>query len=96
MVNFYAWKLPRFINITQETVINFSVGFFEGVIITNITSSGSNSALVETVSEETKELIQQKTKKVLVVAAGGAISKAAPTLAKIALTVSGATPNLLI
>jgi hypothetical protein len=84
-------NFKKFVNITSETVIDFTVGMFEGVITFNITlteSKGESSIL----DDQTSNVIKNKAK-VLAISAGGAVVQAAPVILKV---ITGATPNLLI
>jgi len=90
LTNTYCF-FRKFFNITTSTVINFSVGFVEGVIEANITTING-----DIMPEQTVDLVKQKTKNILVVAAGGAITKTTSILGEVATILLSATPNLLV
>ena len=91
MINNTYCFFRKFLNVTTTTVINFSVGFVEGVIEANITTING-----EIMPDQTVDLIQHKTKNILVVAAGGAITKTTSILGQVATILLSATPNLLV
>jgi hypothetical protein len=79
----------KYFNITTHTLIDFSVGVFEGAVETNLTTKGA-----EAMSDPAVGLVQQKTKKILIIAAGGAIKQTPLILGTVAKTIAGATLNL--
>jgi hypothetical protein len=81
----------KFCNVTSSTVINFSVGFVEGTIEATITTING-----EVMPEQTVDGVTQKTKTIVAVAAGGALTKTPSILGKVATLLVSATPNLVI
>jgi hypothetical protein len=91
MLNHTYCFFKKFLNVTTSTVINFSVGFVEGVIEANITTINT-----DIMPEQTVDLVKQKTKNILIVAAGGATTKTTSILGQVAPILLSATPNLLV
>lgn len=88
--------LTKYFNITTSTLVDFSVGVFEGAIQANFTTIPKKGGVETSLPTVISDPVYQKTKHILTITAGGAISKTGPIICKVAGTLLKATPNLLV
>lgn len=94
---FFNFKnLTKYFNITTSTLVDFSVGFVEGAIQANFTTIPKKTGIETSLPTVIFDPVHQKTKHILIIAAGGAVSKTGPIICKVAGTLLKATPNLLV
>ena len=86
--------LRKYLNITATATAEFAVGLVEGIIEYNITTKPKGEHLAENLAKD--PLVQSKTKNILRIVAGGAITKATPVICEIGKTIAGATLNLQV